>query len=509
VSCRQRSVGLGLVIVASFWTPSCAKKSGPLDPKLVLVPFQYVGSAPDVAWVGTALSGIVAVQTSALFASHVRDAHLTRAAQVMEGYVTGTSGDFRVTATLRNEPEQVTVRTFEARGANAIEAATALSRQITNQPKAYSTNNPEAVRLYYSGNIDAAIAADPGFGPAHVSRIEVLLRTGKKEEIPDALAAAKAARLSDLDSARLETITAPTAKARTAALMKLARISSYDIQLWRTASDAAQTSKDHADAVGALKKALEIDPQDASLWNTLAYVQTFSGDIEAGKQSIAEYRKLQPKDANALDSLAEIHYYEGRFGEAEKYFLESFELNNTLIGGGSLYRAALSRFLAGDRVKADEHYKRYSEFRAQHKDALVPLRDAIWLYTTGRKEEARRNAGQLDSAPAKSQLLLWDMAEAKGNPALLGARPDLEGWRLLLERRYPEAINFWTRIYQNSSVIAGNEARMALAWALTSAERKPEAAPLMSKWALPPAGPEPGLSSVAVAKFIELKAGDR
>ena len=78
-----------------------------------------------------------------------------------------------------------------------------------------------------------------------------------------------------------------------------------------------------------------------------------------------------------------------------------------------------------------------------------------------------------------------------------------------MERRYPEAINFWTAIYQNSSLIAGNEARMALVWALTSADRKPEAAPLMSKWALPPNGPEPGLSSVAVAKFIELKAGGR
>ena len=509
MSCRPLPVAFGLFIAATLWTPSCAKKSGPLDPKLVLVPFEYVGSAPELAWVGAALPGIVAAQTSALLAPNVRDAHVTHVPQVMEGYVTGTTGDFRVTATLRNEPKQMTVRTFEARGANPLEAASALVRQITNQPKPYTTSNAEAIRLYYSGNIDAAIAADPGFGPAHVSRVELLLRTGKKDEMPAAVEAAKAARLSDLDKARLETITSSTPKARTAALMKLARISSYDFQLWRTAVDAAQTSKDHAEAVEALKKALAIDPRDASLWNTLAYVQTFSGDIEAGKQSIAEYRKLLPKDANALDSLAELHYYVGRFAEAEKHFLESFEANNAFIGGGSLYRAALSRFLAGDRAKADEYYKRYSEFRAQQKDTLVPLRDAIWLYTTGRKEEARSKAGQIDSPQAKTQILLWDMAEGKGNPALLGDRPELQGWRLLLERRYPEAINLWTTIYQNSSLVAGNEARMALVWALTSADRKPEAAPLMSKWALPPNAPEPGLSSVAVAKFIELKAGGR
>ena len=509
MSCRPLPVGFGLIIVATLWTPSCAKKSGPLDPKLVVIPFEYVGSAPDVGWVGTALSGIVSSQTSTLLAPNVRDAHLTQAPQIMEGYVTGIAGDFRVTATLRNEPNQTTVRTFEARGANAIEAAAALSRQLTDQPKPYSTSNLEAVRLYFSGNVDAAIAADPGFGPAHVSRVELLLRTGKKDEIPAAVEAAKAARLSELDKARLETLTATTPKARTAAVMKWARITSYDIQVWRTASDSAQTSKDHPEAIEALKRAIAIDPRDASLWNTLAYVQTFSGDIEAGKQSIAEYRKLRPKDANALDSLAELHYYEGRFAEAEKHFLESFELNNTLIGGGSLYRAALSRYLAGDRAKADQHYKRYAEFRAQHKDALVPLRDAVWLYTTGRKEEARSKAGQIDSPQAKTQILLWDMAEGKGNPALLGARPELQGWRLLLERRYPEAINFWTAVYQNASMVTGNEARMVLAWALTAADRKSEAAPLMSKWPLPPPGPEPGLSSVAVAKFIELKAGGR
>jgi tetratricopeptide (TPR) repeat protein len=245
------------------------------------------------------------------------------------------------------------------------------------------------------------------------------------------------------------------------------------------------------------------------VWNTLAYVQTFAGNLEAGKQSIADYRKLQPKDANALDSLAELHYYEGRFAEAEKHFLESYELNNLMLGGGSLYRAALSRFLAGDRAKADAHFKRYAEFREKHKDALLPLREAIWLYTTGRKQEARQKAAQIATPQAKTQVLLWDMAEGKGNPALLGERPELQGWRMLFDRRYPEAIDFWSKIYNSTSVVNGNEARMVLAWALTNANRAPEAAALMQKWPLPPPGPEPGLSSIAVAKFIELKAGGR
>ena len=74
-------------------------------------------------------------------------------------------------------------------------------------------------------------------------------------------------------------------------------------------------------------------------------------------------------------------------------FCKPFEINNAFIGGGDLYRAALSRFLAGDRAKADEHFRRYIEFRQKHNDAVAPLREAIWLYVTGRRDEARRKAG--------------------------------------------------------------------------------------------------------------------
>src|SRR5687767_11936131 len=121
----------------------------------------------------------------------------------------------------------------------------------------------------------------------------------------------------------------------------------------------------------------------------MAYAHGFAGNIAGAEASIAEYRRVAPQDANAYDSLGEVYFYYGRFAEAEQNFLKAFEMNNALLGGGEMYRAALSRFLAGDLPKADEYLKRYLDFRQKHGDPSLALREAVWLYTTGRVAEAR------------------------------------------------------------------------------------------------------------------------
>jgi hypothetical protein len=128
------------------------------------------------------------------------------------------------------------------------------------------------------------------------------------------------------------------------------------------------------------------------------------------------------------------------------------------------------------------------------------------LYTTGRRDEARQKAAGAGGA-GKTQVVIWDLMEGKNNPEILGPRPELEGWKLLFARRYPQAVEQWSKVYNNSGLITGNEARVLLAWALTGAGRAEEGKALLQKWPLPPAGPEPGLSSLAIAKAIDLKAG--
>jgi tetratricopeptide (TPR) repeat protein len=475
----------------------------------VFLPFDYLGSEEAMGWVGSAVPSIAAAQISSIAVPTIREAHLNRIQQIVDGYITGRRGDLRISATVRDETGQSTVKTLSAHGTTVVEAAASLAAQLSSTAKPYTSNNPEAIKELFTGHADAALALDPAYGAAHVARIEALVRTGRKDELPPALADAKLARLTDVERARLQALVADTPKTRTKALLGLARATRLDLQIWRTAGEAALVSKDQASAIEAFQKVLTFDPANVVLWNTLAYAQAFTGDVESARASLAEYRRLQPKEANAVDSLGEVYYINGRFQEAEKSFLEAFELNNALLNGGDMYRAALSRFLAGDRMKADEYFRRYIEYRQKHNDALVSLREAVWLYSTGRRDAARQKALRLASPAGKAQLALWDLADGKSNPQILGDRPELQGWKLLFQGKYPEAVEYWSKIYESSSLITGSEARVLLAWSLTGAGRLGEGTALLEKWPLPPAGPEPGLSSIVLAKTIELKAGHR
>ena len=474
--------------------------------RVVFTPFEYMGSTPALAWTGLATAAITATQAAAFVAPTIRDAQLLRARQVVSGVITGSAGDLHLSATLRDEAAQRTVQTFDLRGDSPLALASALAKQIIDKPRPYGSSNPEAVRELYSGRPAAAIAADPSFGTAHVAHIEELLRTGRRDEIPKAVAAARAAKLTEVDRATLGRLVATTPKERSDSLLALARLHGHDSGLWRAAANAAMTAKDHAAAVEALQKAAELDPKNVVTWNTMAYAHGFAGNIAGAEASIAEYRRVAPQDANIYDSLGEVYFYHGRFAEAEQNFLKAFQMDSALLGGGEMYRAALSRYLAGDLAKADQHFKQYLQFLQKHNDPSLALREAVWLYTTGRVAEARAKAAGVGSAAAKMQVMLWDLADGKisGN---IGQQPEMQGWNLLFARKYSDAAEFWRKAYDNSSIIDGNQSRIMLAWALSGSGRDAEARPLVERWPLPPRGAESGFSSILMNKAVQLRAG--
>src|SRR3712207_959720 len=114
--------------------------------------------------------------------------------------------------------------------------------------------------------------------------------------------------------------------------------------------------------------------------------------MNGAKASIGAYQKLEPKQANTFDSLGEIHFREALFSEAEQYFVRAFEMDNTLLGGGTLFRAALAAYLRGDRARADHHFRRYLDYRKKQNDPATALREAVWLYSTDRGDDARQKA---------------------------------------------------------------------------------------------------------------------
>ena len=229
----RRSAVLSLLGLSLSVLPSCAPKPARVSANLVFLPFEYLGSAPTLEWTGLAVPGIASVQSSSLALPGIREAHINRIDHVVDGYITGGPGDLRVTAAVRDEKSQRTLRTLEARGTTVLEAASTLARQLNDKPKAYTSNNPEAIKEFFSGHVDAAVALDPSFGAAQVSRVEALLRTGRKEDLPAAIASARASNLTDLERARLEALVADTPKKRAEALLGLARAARYDLELWR------------------------------------------------------------------------------------------------------------------------------------------------------------------------------------------------------------------------------------------------------------------------------------
>ena len=499
-----------LAIILGLLTACGSSSPERMPDSLVVIPFDYQGPAPDGEWLGRAAASVAAVQTSSTLAPSVREALSNHARYILHGYVTGQAGALVAVATVRDEIEQRTIRTLEARGRDVLSVASALAKQIVPEPKSYTSNNPEAVRELFSGSPEKAIALDPRYGTAHLAAIEALARAGKRDEAMAAVSAARGANLSELEQAQLKALSAQTPAERSTAFLEVARAARNDLGLWRRAGDAAMAAKDHRGAVEAFQKAAALDPQNVTLWNTLAYAQAFGGDIEGAKRSIAEYQKLQPKDANAFDSMGEIYFYEGRFRDAEEQFARAFDMDKTRLGGAEAFRAGLAAFLAGDKGRADAHFAKYLAFRKENNDQLARLREAIWLYSTGRHTEARQRAGTLaaDLPTAKSQLLLWDAFDGKTAVAF-GDHPALAGWKLFATGRYAEAVEFWKRLYDATSVIEGNEARVMLAASLRGANRMPEAAKLLAKWPLPPIGPDPGLSSVVFVQAVEVKAGSR
>ena len=291
---------LGCLCVAVLFISACTTGSQSVGERRIFVPFEYLGSEPANSWVGLALSRIASVETGSMSAPTIREAQSSNAEHVIEGVVTGRPGDLRLTAVIRDERRQQTVRSIDVHGATPTAVATALARQITAEIKPFGTANNDAIREYFSGRPESALAIDPNFGAAHVANLEKLLRSGQKDELARALSAARAAKLSDLDLARVEAFAGETPKTRSDALLTLARANRYDVPLWGSAAEAALASKDYKGAIEAFQKGLELVPTNIVFWNTLAYARP--------SRAISKRRNVVLRNTGSFNHRTRIHW---------------------------------------------------------------------------------------------------------------------------------------------------------------------------------------------------------
>lgn len=558
-----------LVILTLLIATGCSRTPERPFERVAFVPFENLSPDSRATWMGAAVAGIAAAQTEGdskirtFDVSALREAWALRADRIVTGYITSFDGKLTAHGSIRDEQTLKTVRAFAISAAESdiVALATGVARETGAPVRDWYTHNAAAIRAYFEARsvqspadaialLDKAITADPSFGAAHVTRIELLTRSGNRDAALASLPAVEQLKLSDSDRARLELAAAQAkddASGQVAALTTLARIQGANPQAWRSVAEGQMLLKDYRAAAEAAGHVLDLEPRDEAMLNLRGYALGFAGDLPGARHAFEQYRTSYPDSANPIDSLGEVLFYHRQYEEAGKLFLEAGAKDPQALNGAEPFRAALCRVLLKDIAGADKLFRQYIEVRQQAHDPLVALREAIWKRMTGRAAQAPDDALGLATnalwavadgdrnrartmaetarraavSPAEVALAstAWLLAqpsapaqawESRIAAALPGtqqskARSQLLGWALLLDRHSADAVGIWRSEWQSSSALTGNEARMLLTWSLVEAGQMEEAKKTMPYGWMPPTGPEPGLNVLFYPKIPNIR----
>ena len=342
--------------------------------------------------------GVSAERTAAL---------LSGATRILYGRITRSSGTLRLHGAVYDTASQKIESTASITAAGAdeiIPAADKLAKELSTPVRRFETQNTEALRDYCAGlearDADAAAQAfaraiqlDSGFGEAYVAWAQLAAsreNTAEAERVLG-LAAARGQAVPDVERARLAYIGAELRRdpaAAVVALEMISRLTPADFALFRQLAQTYLNARRYTEAADNLKKAIAIEPADPVLRNQLGYTEMYAGNLAEASGALGEYARLRPDDPNALDSLGEVHYYLGRFEQAEKYFRQAYEKDESFAGGADFMKAAHARLMTGDVSGADAIFKRYLDARRKTGDPLAELRGAEWNFMSGRRRQA-------------------------------------------------------------------------------------------------------------------------
>jgi tetratricopeptide (TPR) repeat protein len=514
----------------------CRSRSEERPRLLYVPPLVNLSADPALDWFGRAVSGLIIARTAGGDRVQFVGAETQKATHQLEGYFSERAGVLYVTSALRDLASQKVITTADSQGpaSELFRISETLAQRVAGPVRPYTTSSVDAVRNLYlaAGSssadevlklLEAAIAADAGYGSAHLARIQTLSALNRRDEATKALeaAAATSVRYTEEEKLRVREMRATLAgdvAARARVTRDLARLRAGDVQLWRTAAELFLLLKDYSSALDCYQNAVKIEPDNIVLWNSLGYTHAYAGNLSSAKSALEEYRRLAPADANALDSLGEVHYHLGRFSEAEKYFLEAFNKNKALLGGGEALRAAMARLMMGDLAIADQHFEKYIEVRKQAGDSLVPVRQALWRFWTGHRTEAMAALARINDPPAAAAarflLTLWqiefgDLEQARKMAAAASGggavRRQLLGYSLLLQRNYLDAVQLWTEVYNNTSGLEAKDERILLAWAHAGRNNLAEVTTLLRAFPLPFSAAEPSPQAILFPRMLFLK----
>jgi len=492
------------MLAAAAGCAACSRSRNVVVERVALLPFENLSGDATLDWISSAGPKIVnnellgeGARAVPLQVAALRDAYASGATQLVHGYVERRRSDSKAALHFEFVVEDAqTHRTLQTvtRDGDPLASLSSLAKEIDAGAHAFSSTNPQAVAAWGNGDYEKAVSLDPGFGAAWLSWVQTRAAATDNPQARQeafeisARALAQPSLRSPVDRAQLEFASATLHQdepAQERALTSLAKLMPHDVALLGQLAVRETNTRHFSEAVRYYQSLLQENPDNIEIWNQLGYVQALAGDLESANKSFERYGSDPVHTANALDSQGEAAFLNGKFAAAEKDFLDAHAKSSALLGGGDLLKAAYSRWLQGDLPGADKLFSQYAAFRTQQKDLLVPWRQAVWEYSTGRMEAAMARLMNVTGAAenvARAQLALWK------DPSKL-----------------PQDLAALKQAYDRTPPAGDGVPRVLYAAALVKAGQKDEARMLLALWPLPGAESDPLLQSFVFPKYLELK----
>jgi Tfp pilus assembly protein PilF len=468
---------------------SCSRpRSAPVE-RVALLKFENLSADPSLDWIAGAAPAILAAeltggpQTLPLTVETMRDARLENATQVIHGYFDRREGTLHFEVAVEDPERRKMISTKVVDGA-PLEAINSIAGKLGSGVRAFSTSNPEAAEAWGRGNYEGAVALDPDFGEAWLAWTRKLASTGDPHGALDIASRALMRRglRGPIERAQIELQSASLThddEGRRKALRNLAQLAPADPSAWLTLAQLETTARRFPEAARAYREAIQAGANAPALENQLGYTEALAGNLDAARKEFEQYGLLPDQATNALDSLGEALFMNGKFGEAEKAFLDAYGKDPAFLNGETLWKAAHARWLKGDLQGADELLLRYWPH-----SSLASWRHASWLYETGRREQAvillmesPPEAGDL----ARKQIAVWNDSAA-----------------------FPGDLPMLQQAYEHADPVNDGLVRTFYAAALLKAGRKDEARGIAARWPLPPLG-DSLLQSLMYPQYLELR----
>ena len=464
--------------------------------RLAILPFSNLTGDAGLDWVANAGPAILAQELAGgahllpLRTSSVGTAALEKATRLLHCTFTQRGGALQIQYALEDAERHRMISTGSMDG-TALFAVSALARKLdADGARPFSTPNPDAAAAWGRGEFERAVTLDPDFGTAWAAWIAQTAQAGKPDLAAEMAgrALARASLRTPLDKAQIQLSYATLRKdegARAAALTEMARLAPHDTGPLLGLAAIEQQARKYPAAEELYRRVLAIDPGNAGALNSLGYAEGENGNLDAAKKTFEAYGQLPDQAVNALDSLGEVYFMNGRFAEAEKYFAQVSARDPNFLKGAPTMKAAYAHWLGGDLAGADALMQKYLAFLAKQNDPLAVWRESVWLYATGRQEQAMAVLAQAppdQAATVERQRAVW-----RG------------------KTHVPDDLTQLRTVYQNTNPAADGLPRTLYAAALVKAGRTDEARALLKLWPLPESAADSLFQSLMYPRFLELR----